>query len=111
MRQLIHRGGVLTAALLLLAITRSLSAEVTFVFTFFDVTTSTGRGFDDPVLGAERRAALEAVGAEIGARIGQTATIEVGVAPSETDGTGPIGIGAATPVSVVNLSMIGCVLG
>ena len=72
------------------------SAEVTFTFTFFDVTTGTGVGFDDPTLGAARREALEAVGAEIGSRIGQTATVEVGVAPSQTDGTGPIGIGSAT---------------
>jgi hypothetical protein len=71
-------------------------AEVTFVFTFFDVTTSTGAGFDDPAMGAARREALEAVAAEIGARIGQTATVEIGVAPSQTDGTGPIGIGSAT---------------
>lgn len=72
------------------------SAEVTFTFTFFDVTTSTGVGFDDPALGAARREALEAVGAEIGARIAQTATVEIGVAPSETDGTGPGGVGSAT---------------
>jgi len=84
------------ALVALMTTARTATAEVTIVFTFFDVTTATGRGFDDPVLGAERRAALEAVGAEIGGRIGQTATIEIGVAPSETDGTGPIGVGAAT---------------
>lgn len=72
------------------------AAEVTFVLTYFDVTTATGVGFDDPALGAARREALEAVTAEIGARIAQTATVEIGVAPSETDGTGPIGVGSAT---------------
>ncbi len=72
------------------------TADVTFVFTYFDVDTSTGVGFDDPTLGADRRAALEAVAAEIGARIEQDATVEIGVAPSQTDGTGPIGIGSAT---------------
>lgn len=71
-------------------------AAVTFVFTYFDVTTGTGVGFDDPAEGAARRAALEAVAAAIGSRIGQTATVEIGVAPSETDGTGPGGIGSAT---------------
>lgn len=75
---------------------RQAAAEVTFVFTFFDVTTSTGVGFDDPALGAARREALEAVGSAIGRRIGQTATVEIGVAPSESDGTGPIGVGSAT---------------
>lgn len=72
------------------------NAEVTFVFTFFDVTTSTGVGFDDPTLGADRRAAVQAVADAIGARIEQDATVEIGVAPSETDGTGPIGVGSAT---------------
>jgi hypothetical protein len=71
-------------------------AKVTFVFTFFDVTTGTGVGFDDPVAGAARRAALEATAMAMGERIEQTATVEVGVAPSEVDGTGPIGIGSAT---------------
>lgn len=71
-------------------------ADVTFVFTFFDVETSTGVGFDDPTLGADRRASLEAVGVAMGARIEQDATVEIGVAPSQTDGTGPIGIGSAT---------------
>lgn len=70
--------------------------EVTFSFTFFDVVTGTGVGFDDPALGAARREALEKVAMEIGKRIGQTATVAIGVAPSETDGTGPIGIGSAT---------------
>lgn len=95
MKQLRHMtcAMVATAALTVL---RPASAEVTFVFTFFDVTTATGVGFDDAALGAARRAALEAVAAEIGARIGQTATVEIGVAPSQTDGTGPIGIGSAT---------------
>lgn len=79
-----------------IGLTQTARAEVTFTFTFFDVTTSTGVGFDDPVLGAARREALEAVAAHIGSRIGQTATVEIGVAPSETDGTGPIGIGSAT---------------
>lgn len=71
-------------------------ATVVFNFTYFDVTTSTGSGFDDPVLGAARRAALEATAAEIGARIGQSATLEVGVAPSQTDGADFIGIAVAT---------------
>ena len=75
---------------------RTAEAEVTFVLTFFDVTTGTGVGFDDPVLGAARRATVEATAAAIGSRIGQTATVEIGFAPSETGGTGPIGIGSAT---------------
>lgn len=87
---------ILVSACAALLQVRPVVAEVTFVFTFFDVTTSTGVGFDDPGLGAARRAALEAVGAEIGARIGQTATVEIGVAPSESDGSGPIGVGSAT---------------
>lgn len=91
------RRGALVVVLAWSAIqTQTAVAEVTFVFTFFDVTTSTGVGFDDPVTGAARRAALEAVAAAMGARIGQTATVEIGVAPSETDGIGSIGIGGAT---------------
>ena len=91
------RGWALVVGLgLSLIQTQTAVAKVTFVFTFFDVTTGTGVGFDDPLLGAARRAALEAVAAAMGERIGQTATVEIGVAPSETDATGPIGIGSAT---------------
>jgi hypothetical protein len=71
-------------------------AAVTFEFTYFDVVNANGRGFDDPVLGAARRAALELTASQMGSRIAQTATIEVGLAPSQIDGTGPIGIASAT---------------
>ncbi len=84
------------AMLALLCVPPGTIAEVTFEFTFFDVETGTGVGFDDPLLGADRRAALEETAREIGARIGQTATVEIGIAPSETDGSGPIGVAAAT---------------
>lgn len=63
-------------------------AEVRFDFTYFDIQTNTGLGFDDPVLGSDRVAALEAVAADIGSQIGQTATVEIGIAPSESDGSG-----------------------
>lgn len=68
-------------------------AAVTFQITYFDGPTA---GFNDPVLGAARRAAFEAVVADIGSRIGQTATVQIGVAPSQSDGTGFIGTGGAT---------------
>ncbi len=79
-----------------IGLTQTARAEVSFTITFFDVTTGTGVGFDDPALGAARRAAVEEVAAHIGSRIAQTATVEIGVAPSETDGTGPGGVGSAT---------------
>jgi hypothetical protein len=65
--------------------------KVIFSFTYFDA----GSGFDDPTFGADRRAALEATAAQIGDRIAQDATVEIGVAPSQTDGTGFIGLAAA----------------
>lgn len=71
-------------------------AEVTFVFTYFDSMTNPNTGFFDPVLGPARRASLEAVAADIGSRIGQTATVRIGVAPSELDGTGFIGTASQT---------------
>ena len=64
------------------------SAKATFSFTYFDVVNGNGMGFDDPVLGADRIAAVEATAAAMGDRISQTATVEVGVAPSIMDGTG-----------------------
>ncbi len=66
-------------------------AAVTFNFTYFNSMANPNTGFFDPVLGAARRAALEAVAADIGSKIGQTATVEVGVAPSLLTGTGFIG--------------------
>jgi hypothetical protein len=74
----------------------NVDAKVTFEFTYFDVVNDTDIGFDDPTLGADRRAALEATATAMGNRIGQTATVEFGLAPSLMDGTGgPIGIAAA----------------
>ena len=66
-------------------------AAVTFNFTYFNSMANPNTGFFDPVLGAARRAALEAVAADIGSKIGQTATVEVGVAPSLLTGTGFVG--------------------
>lgn len=90
------RGVACAAALAWVVVfNRSARAEVDFSFTFFDVEVGAGVGFDDPVLGADRRAAVEGAAAAIGARIGQDAVVEIGVAPSEMDGTGPIGIASA----------------
>ena len=71
-------------------------AEVTFLFTYFDSMTNPNTGFFDPVLGPARRTSLETVAADIGSRIGQTATVRIGVAPSELDGTGFIGTASQT---------------
>lgn len=90
------RTRLLFGLILTSAAVRPVTAEVTFDFTYFDVTTATGVGFDDPVLGADRRAALELTAEQMGSRIAQTATIEIGVAPSETDGSGFIGLASAT---------------
>jgi hypothetical protein len=73
-----------------------LRAAVIFQFTYFDVVNGNGIGFDDPVLGAARRAAAEATAAQMGARLAHSATVQVGIAPSQTDGTGPIGIASAS---------------
>jgi hypothetical protein len=81
---------------LVLGLATSGQGAVIFSFTYFDVVNDNGRGFDDPVLGAARRAALETTAAQMGARIGQDATIEVGLAPSQIDGMGPVGIASAT---------------
>src|SRR5262245_62067853 len=64
-------------------------AAVNFQFAYFD---PAGVGFNDPTLGAARRASLESTAAQIGGLIGQTATVEIRVNPSQFDGTGFIGI-------------------
>jgi len=63
----------------------SLEAGVTFEFTYFD---TPGTGFSAGSLGAARKASLELVAAQLGSLIAQDATVKIGVAPSETDGTG-----------------------
>jgi hypothetical protein len=92
-RRLLLRVAAVVA--LLGCLTSPAASEVIFDFTFFDVESSTGVGFDDPVLGAARRAAVETTAAQMGSLIGQNATVEVGVAPSQTDGTGFIGLASA----------------
>jgi hypothetical protein len=71
-------------------------AAVIFQFTYFDVVNGNGRGFDDPVLGAARRAAAEATAAQMGAQLAHTATVQIGIAPSQIDGMGFIGIASAS---------------
>lgn len=84
-------------SLLVLGLGGSLAeAKVTFEFTYFDVVLDNDMRFDDPTLGADRRAVVETTAALMGNRIAQTATVEIGVAPSLMDGSGgPIGIAAA----------------
>jgi hypothetical protein len=86
----------LRAALALAALvaTADGNAAVIFNISYVEGTANPGTGFFDPVLGPARRAALEAVAADIGSKIGQNATVDIRCAPSELDGTGFAGLAA-----------------
>lgn len=74
--------GIACLALALIAPAR---AAVTFNFTFLD----SGSGFDDPTLGAARRTALiDVANNVIGTALNYTATVNIEVAASQSDGTG-----------------------
>ncbi len=60
-------------------------AVVTFEFTYFD---TPGTGFNAPGTGDAFKFLLEDIAAEIGGFMASTATVKIGVAPSEFDGTG-----------------------
>lgn len=70
------------------------SGAVIFNFVYVDSISNPNTGFFDPVQGPARRAALEGVAADIGSKIGQNATVDVRLAPSELDGTGFAGLAA-----------------
>ncbi len=61
---------------------------LSFVLQYDDVETGSGVGFDDPLLGATRRATFEAAVAVIGSTIVAPGTIEIQIQSSDTDGTG-----------------------
>ena len=86
-------GGALCCAMYMATEGDKLHATVTFQFTYFD---AAGVGFNDAAVGPARRAALESVAADIGSMIGQTATVQIGIAPTEFDGTDFIGIASQT---------------
>jgi hypothetical protein len=73
------------AAAVLTACVSPVQAVVTFEFTYFD---TPGTGFNAPGSGDAFKFVLEDIAAEIGGGITQTATVKIGVAPSEFDGTG-----------------------
>ena len=68
------------------------AGNATFALTFGDVTNTTGVGFDDPTLGATRRATAQAVADYLNSVLNTSPasppTIEIDFADSETDGTG-----------------------
>jgi hypothetical protein len=64
---------------------------VTFNLTYRDVVQDTNVGFDDPALGADRRATLQAVLSYISGLLElETGTCDIEVAVSQTDGAGPL---------------------
>lgn len=68
----------------------SSQAAVTFNFDFIDVNNSSGLGFDDATQGADRRNTIANVGAYLGSTVfaNHTATVDIRVNASQTDGTG-----------------------
>lgn len=81
------------AAVVLMACTSPLQAVVTFEFTYFD---PAGVGFNAPGSGDAFKFVLEDIAAEIGGFLDHTATVKIGVAPSEFDATGFSAAGGAT---------------
>lgn len=67
-------------------------AGVTFEFTYFD---SPGVGFNAGALGEARKDSLESVAAKLGSLIAQDATVQIGIVPSEFDGTGALATAGA----------------
>jgi hypothetical protein len=84
------------AAAVLTACASQVQAVVTFEFTYFD---TPGTGFNAPGSGDAFKFVLEDIAAEIGGFFAQTATVKIGVAPSEFDGTGFSASASATFLS------------
>lgn len=69
-------------------------AAVTFNLDYVDVSSGNGIGFDDPSLGALRRNTLEDIANNyLGAILDHTATVDITVQASQTDGTGALASG------------------
>ncbi len=81
---------LLLAGLVSIAMTTTANAVVMFNFNYLD--TGTGAGFDDPTLGAARRQALEQTATAIGGLLNHTATLDIDVAISQSDGGGFVGL-------------------
>ena len=63
------------------------SSTIAFTFNFEDVDMSTGVGFDDPTLGAARRAALQSAATLFASKFNQTANIEFDVTSFNNPGS------------------------
>jgi hypothetical protein len=66
---------------------------VTFSVTYLDVVQATGKGFNDPSLGATRRSTVQAVLNYIGSQLNETGSCQIEFEVSETDGTGALAQG------------------
>lgn len=80
----------------LLLVGSTARAGVTFDVTFSDVVNSTGVGFDDPTLGAERRSTLQSVFSYVGSVLDHDGSTEILISDSQTDGMGSLASGGPT---------------
>lgn len=85
----IVRGGAIAGLILVLAVPASANmAKIVWNVTYVDVQNNTGVGFDDAVLGAQRRQTLEAALAYINTVICDNGPADLVINASQTDGTG-----------------------
>lgn len=66
---------------------------VTFSVTYLDVVQGTGKGFNDPSLGATRRSTVQAVLNYIGSQLDETGACQIEFEVSQTDGSGALAQG------------------
>ncbi|HPS01747.1 MAG TPA: PKD domain-containing protein [Candidatus Sumerlaeota bacterium] len=66
---------------------------VTFSVTYLDVVQGTGKGFNDPSLGATRRSTVQAVLNYIGSQLNETGSCQIEFEVSQTDGSGALAEG------------------
>lgn len=86
-------------------VSKNLTANgITFNIAYEDVETSTGEGFDDPALGAERRAAVERALTTVANTLNETGVLDVEIAASTNLGGNTLAIGGTFFSSAVGFS-------